>query len=172
MYGKAGDGRPPEERFFAATCMHSRNTPPWLIRIERTTPHMDVKGVDAFALVRYPLRPRLVRIPIQIKGSEEGLFHYFEEHRWAKEARVIGIAITQTDNDEYIRQKLYRDLNVIRGCRFNPREILEQLQKDTLNTRGVEYAQKILTRRRGEPSMEYYRRPTTRWRTRLAQWFF
>lgn len=167
-------GTPPEIRFFRATSRFKQDTPLWLLRIERSHPHMDVKaGVDALVYVYYPFCLGAVVIPIQVKGSETGAEKHWEKHPWALKAGVVMLVIKQTQRDDEVREDLYSKLILTRIRRLRFEGILKERMSRELNDKGKEYVRKVEEDRLKNPlRYNLYSRPSLEMSKRLLARIF
>lgn len=140
-------GTRPEKRFFRALSKIGK-APDWLHGIEQTIPFIDVKRLDALALVSCPFKWQLVRVAIQVKGSQYALDEYFDSHPRARQLEVIGIVIKQTDEDKHIRKIVCKELDVARWQKRDHTPYLIELLSMPLGERGRKLEQKIIAERK------------------------
>lgn len=102
-----------ERRFFEAHSAKTEETPSWLFRIKAATPVMDLRGIDAVALVRTIKEHATTRVPIQIKSSEGGRWHYQQEMPVLQAEYVRVIVVTPDMDAEAIRKATYELLQPV-----------------------------------------------------------
>lgn len=105
--------------------------PPWFVNIEKASAVMDVRGIDWIAYIWHRQHPKPIRVPIQIKGSAEGVKDYYKRYPDAHRAGVIVLVVQRTDSPVYIIDRLVEKLHEVR-------------QKETVDF--SEYLKKISTR--------------------------
>lgn len=97
-----------EDRFFEALSGDFLK-PYWWHGFERTGAKFDALGVDALIKVRYP-GGDIIRVPVQVKGSQDSVYKYYCNHPEALRARVIVIVVHRDGHFEEIRKLLFRDI--------------------------------------------------------------
>ena len=104
-------GADSEERFFRAAAVRLHHTPPWLIGIMKADVESDLRGIDAFAYVRYPKEWWAERIPIQIKSSWERVDEHKKKHPELAKAKVVYMVMLHDRDDDAVRTILYAELD-------------------------------------------------------------
>lgn len=145
-------GERTETRFLRAIQTDTGSKPAWFIKVLRATALLDMSGIDAIALVRYPKISEPVRIPIQIKSSIAGRESYFRHHPDAREARVVVIIIHERMDDDMICRTLYRELGEVWRDRVLYKEFFLKNITRPITPRGTEIMEEIRGRRQGLPA--------------------
>jgi hypothetical protein len=129
-------GERSETRFFGAAAVRLHSTPQWLIGIMPADIELDLRGVDAVALVCY-LRPtRLERIPIQIKSSWGGVAEHKKIHPDLARADVVYMVMEDHLDDNAIRTILYAQLKRRRKKNVRFEGLLAKLLSSRLSERA------------------------------------
>lgn len=113
-------GRLAEARFFQITTREQ--LAPWVHSITPASAQCDACGVDAVALVRRYITDDLVRVPIQIKTSFEGVEEHLAKHKHHWLARMVFVVVNQACKDKKILAQLHDGLHHVRAHRYDYHE--------------------------------------------------
>lgn len=127
-------GEKTERRLIDALKSPGATKPKWFIELQRASALLDMRGIDAIALVRYPGHDEPIRIPVQIKSSALGRDEYFEKHPDALAARVVAVVIRPEMTAREIRTQLFRRLREVRDDRVFYKEFfLRSITRPVVN---------------------------------------
>ena len=135
-----------EDYFFDAVIQDTGNKPPWFGGIERADALWDVRGVDGFAIVRYP-DGRDIFVPVQVKTSAKSLEMYYGTHPWARKARVVIVVVHLNQARDLICQDLYIKLEKVRRDQVWYADVLRRVESKPIVERELEIMEHIEERR-------------------------
>ncbi len=137
-----------EDKFFRAARKKTKQTPWWFRSVRRASPGMDVRGIDGFVKVKIHPDQKAMSVPIQIKSSASGKYHYAVKHPLNLNAGVVVLIISEEMTDDEIRHMLYSELGKVRSLsREHFQEFLEKLLERGLRPNGKKIKQMIVTQR-------------------------
>jgi hypothetical protein len=107
-------GKQTEERGFRALKVIKEKNPEFDLHIRRTSPEVDVRGIDCFVRINLPegLSRTRMTIPIEFKSSWFGVEKWKVVHRDLYDAGVLVFRIPK--NERKARRLLYRGLESVR----------------------------------------------------------
>jgi len=123
-----GGGRQCENRFFEAFT-GDYPKPYWFLSIEPASPLLDMKGVDAVVVAKYPANGGEVRVPVQIKGSWSKVSEYYDLHPDAQRARVVVLVVRPDHPLKNIRKLLYDGVAALRAANIRFENYFNALDK-------------------------------------------
>lgn len=151
------------------TAVSSARKPSWLVSVERASPHLDVLGVDAIALITYP-DGRQGRLLIQVKSSVKYIAAYFSERPWAQENSVVALLVSPKDSNTTICISLYKALQERRQRSVWHEGVLSWLSDKKLGESGLK-RQREIEIERTIPFVYPHARRTARIHERFHLWW-
>lgn len=148
------------ERMLIAAATHHRAR--FLVKIERSPVHWDMRGVDAIAKVKYP-NGDIVWVPIQVKSEKKWLEKFYKEKSNLVEAGIVAFVISPKDNMVDICLKLYSGLDgtIKANRRFD--QLLPMLNAEVVG-RGIEGCRNIERSRQLNPKNPHTPNDFSFWR--------
>src|SRR3989344_8069654 len=140
-------GRINEKRFFEIVRRLQYRAPHWFFTLERATVPTDVRGIDAFALIRKRSDPdTVIRVPIQIKSSKKGIEQHYRKHPSHWVDGVVLLVVNDIRNDREIFTEFLERLFEIWKKDWTYEPFFARLYAEPLDKRGRKIRDELIAR--------------------------